>query len=61
MRCPKHCLTLMELTDWEPPKGLDPELREFRCPRCGTRLYEIPRGRENNQEVKHVKLQNSKT
>ncbi len=26
-------------TDWVPPDGLDPRLREFDCPRCKEKFY----------------------
>ncbi len=57
MKCPDHPFTSMKLTDWKPVPGLDPRLREFRCPRCDTRIYKIPRGFESAQEVKDVGIQ----
>ena len=57
MDCPKCLRHTMDLTDWKPPLGLDPKLRKFRCPKCDTRIYKVPRGFERKQEVKHGNLQ----
>ena len=57
MNCPGHPDQVMELTSWKPVSGLDPKLRQFRCPKCDTRIYKIPVGFESAQEVKNVKLQ----
>lgn len=29
------------ITDWRPPKGLDPKMREFKCSGCGQLFYVI--------------------
>lgn len=50
MKCPVHLNTTMELTDWKPPPGLDPELRQFECPVCHRLSYKKPRGLEGAQE-----------
>jgi len=28
-------------TDWKPPRGLDPNTRQFKCTECGGVFYEI--------------------
>ncbi len=38
MICPK-CLNPCIKTDWKPSRGLNPELRQHRCPNCGDEYY----------------------
>ena len=40
--CP-NCQKLAELTGWLPPKGIDPRMREYKCPDCPERFYQIAR------------------
>jgi len=51
MRCP-DCENSMAITDWKPSPGLEPKLRQFKCPKCGETVYKISRGFEAQQEVK---------
>lgn len=46
MQCP-DCYVTMTLIDKKLPPGYDPELREFKCPKCGKVLYKIPIGFES--------------
>lgn len=49
MRCLGHVDTVMEITDCKPPPGIDPRLRQFRCPICLNEDYKIPTGGERFQ------------
>lgn len=51
MKCP-DCRTKMELTDWSPQPGIDPQMRQFRCPLCGETAYKVPKEAETLEEVK---------
>lgn len=35
-----YCGAKMKQTNWLPPKGFDPRLREFECPRCHNKQYD---------------------
>lgn len=50
MKCPIHIDTTLELTDWKPPLGIDPKLRQFECPVCHRFVYKKPVGFESAQE-----------
>ncbi len=50
MQC-RRCKTKMEISSWFPEEGLDPHLREFRCPECKATEYKIPKGFEHEVEV----------
>jgi hypothetical protein len=32
---------MAKMTDWYPPSGYDPNLRQFRCKECGKIFYEL--------------------
>ena len=34
-----RCCGRLEVTRWRPPRGIDPELREFECYLCGLVTY----------------------
>ena len=36
--CP-DCRERTQISEWRPPQGTDPHLREFICPRCGSVFY----------------------
>ena len=38
MICPK-CRTLCVKTDWRPPRGINPDLRQHGCRNCGDEYY----------------------
>jgi phage FluMu protein Com len=42
-QCPK-CEAHGERTNWLPDEGMDPTLREYKCPRCNEVWY-LPTGR----------------
>lgn len=52
-RCPKCAwwdrdkgeshFTLVKMTEWRPPEGLDPLMRQFECPDCGCVFYKVMR------------------
>ncbi len=56
MRCP-HCLTPIAPTDWEPPSGLDPRMREYDC-WCGTLSYIVLNIQEIEKELELELAQN---
>ena len=33
------CLYPALITEWLPPQGVEPHLREFECPKCGVFIY----------------------
>ena len=37
-RC-KKCFIMVAMTDWRPYEGVDPRIREFKCPKCGGVIY----------------------
>ena len=39
-------------TDWKPPSGYDPNLRQFRCAECGGEFYKMLDDVELAQEFK---------
>jgi ribosomal protein L32E len=52
-RCP-HCawwdnfkrqrhFSMAKMTDWRPPDGTDPKMREFKCSDCGYVFYQVRR------------------
>ncbi len=38
VRC-RTCQDRAGLTNWLPPKGYDPNIREYHCPYCGKETY----------------------
>ncbi len=38
MICPK-CRNQCAKTSWRPPRGINPDLRQHRCPNCGDEYY----------------------
>jgi len=34
-----ECFENANMTEWIPGPGLDPEMREYLCPKCGLRFY----------------------
>lgn len=50
VKCPIHLDTTMELTDWRPPEGWDPGMRQFECPVCHRFSYKMPSGLEGAQK-----------
>lgn len=38
-RCPR-CLTLVHVSDWKPPRGMDNLLRRFYCSHCDYEWYD---------------------
>ena len=38
------CWDTPRLTAWRGPPGIDPDLRQYRCPRCGEAVHIIRRG-----------------
>ena len=38
MQCEK-CESTLTKTDWRPPVGIDPQLRQFKCGTCGEVFY----------------------
>ena len=38
IRC-KYCGALAEITNWQPGRGLDPNMRQFLCPLCKRLTY----------------------
>ena len=51
MKCPDDFDQVMYLTNWKPPRGVDPRLRQFRCPLCKMVIYKVPEGFERAQKV----------
>ncbi len=37
---------LAEMTEWRPPPGIDPKMRQFKCPGCGAVFYKVKGGYE---------------
>lgn len=50
MKCLLHTSTVMELTTWKPPLGMDPKLRQFECPKCHRLSYKRPTPFEDAQK-----------
>ena len=50
MKCPYHTDVTMKMTEWRPPGGFDPKLRQFVCPICQRVAYKIPQGFACGQE-----------
>ena len=42
-KCGK-CFERPILTDWRCPDGIDPDLRQYKCPRCGFETYVYQKG-----------------
>ena len=42
-QCPR-CFDKPRLTTWKAPAGIDPDMREYKCPRCGARDYVVVQG-----------------
>jgi len=51
-RCP-HCGREAKRTKWLPTEGLDPNLREYCCKRCGHSFYH----RYSDEEIRNARLQ----
>lgn len=58
MKCGVHLNTTLELTNWEPPQGIDPKLRQFECPVCHRFVYKVPTGFESAQKGENKGGQN---
>ncbi len=55
MNCPE-CLEAATRTDWVPPLGLDPNLIEYRCDKCGFKFYAPTRNRYPDEKSEKAPL-----
>lgn len=51
MQCPK-CRSSGVMTEWRPSKGIDPGMREYKCPGCKKVFYASRHRPQKVQEVK---------
>jgi len=50
MKCP-FCWGKAKVTNWEPPKGYDPQMVKYKCPQCGIEFYTRVKKKPEKKEV----------